>query len=1114
LFFIRLFYTNSKFEEVIGMVRKSFCLIFSAFACLLLCASFTAAQETTGTIEGFVKDAAGAVVPNVNLTITTAKATASGTTTTGTGAGFRRSITTNEEGFFRILQVPPGTYDVVTTASGGFGEARYENVTVAIGQNTQLDITVNPGSNVTTVDVNVSDAPPVDTTSSSIQTSINAQKMELLPKGVDFTGVLKTIPGTRPESRTGGFSVDGASGSENVFVIDGQEVTNFRTGTLNGNNSIPIQFVQEVQVKSSGFGAEFGGATGGVISVVTKGGSNLWRGEFGMQFETPKFNGSPRPLLQRFTSGTGAAFVQTTEYFDPPKSQGVNTFPTANLGGAIVKDKLFFFGSYTPQIFTTETTTQFFTNAPAATRTLVATETFRLKRTYNYAFARLDANPYDILRLTGTFLWSPIVDEGNVPFGTLSFNGNSVPTANFGGSIGTLTGRALTDRQGGRQNANNLTVQGVLTPTDNAVFSFRFSRGFLNEKLGAYFVPGGTQIVCTSGSTAANPIPGACPQGFTSPANSETIKDVSIRTNFEFDATYIFNLGGRHELKGGYQRAKIFNEVEAGFSTKGRITFLYGTAINLAGAGTVTPTAPICASGQVINCVLGTGLVRRQGTFGTAENLNQGLYIQDRYQPTKRLTLNLGVRIEKEDLPAFNGFGAPISFDWSDKIAPRLGFSYDLFGDGKSKLFGSYGQFYDRLKFNLPRSAFGGEIQLQDYFEIFPGESYTQFTLENILGGFTGPSVCPPLGFIIAGARSRCQQNQRVAANDPSATIFNGRVDPDLKPFRQTEFTVGFERQIMRDYVFRARYTYKNVDNVVEDAGIRNAQDSEAYIIGNPGEGLHLQTLQDLGYARFAIPQRRYDALEFVMEKRLTNNWYFNVNYTYSRLFGNYSGLASSDEINAPNGRLAPGTTRSFDLPFLGFTATGELDNGRLETDRPHVFNAFGAYIFNWMGSKTNSTELSVFQIVASGTPQTTRIFLVSTITPAIFLKRGDLGRSPTFSQTDFSITHRYRFGRDNRFTIVGDLNFLNLFDQATVTGVYTIRNVSTAVVTGPVLGLGFPNNGIAFTNAYTSGSLLPAINTFFAGNATNINRLDDRYGQPLTYQSPRTVRFGFRFIF
>src|SRR6185295_16775533 len=242
--------------------------------------------------------------------------------TTGVGTGFKRTSTTNDEGFFRVLQVPPGTYDVVTTPSSGFGEARYENVTVAIGQSTQLTIAISPGTTATVVDVVSSDVPPVDTTNNSIQTTISAQKIELIPKSTGFTGLLKTVPGTRPESRTGGFSVDGASGGENVFVIDCLEVTNYRTGSLNETYNIPTQLVQEVQVKSSGFEASYGGATGGVVSVVTRSGANDFHGEFGMQTEVPKLNGKPRPLLTRFTSGSVGAgnFVQTAEYFNPEKA--------------------------------------------------------------------------------------------------------------------------------------------------------------------------------------------------------------------------------------------------------------------------------------------------------------------------------------------------------------------------------------------------------------------------------------------------------------------------------------------------------------------------------------------------------------------------------------------------------------------------------------------------------------------------------------------------------------------------------------------------------------------------------------------------------------------------
>ena len=160
------------------------------------------------------------------------------------------------------------------------------------------------------------------------------------------------MPGTRPESRTGGFSVDGASGGENVFVIDGQEVTNYRTGTLNETYNVPTQLVQEVQVKSSGFDAIYGGATGGVVSVVTRGGGNEFHGELGLQFEVPKFGGTPRPLLTRFTSGAVSTnnFVQTSEYFNPAKAGGTNLFPSANLGGPILKDRVWFFQLYASDI--------------------------------------------------------------------------------------------------------------------------------------------------------------------------------------------------------------------------------------------------------------------------------------------------------------------------------------------------------------------------------------------------------------------------------------------------------------------------------------------------------------------------------------------------------------------------------------------------------------------------------------------------------------------------------------------------------------------------------------------------------------------------------------------
>jgi hypothetical protein len=1078
-------------------MRKNLISISSIVLSVVLFSMSVFAQSQTGDITGTVSDPNGAVVPNATVTVT------------GISIGFNRTATTDSSGFYAIRSVPAGTYNVSVAAVSGFAAQTVKNQTVVLETTTTVNIAlaIQGGGAV----VNVTDnqlVAPVDTTESKVQTNVTAAKIDLLPKGVDFTSVIRTAPGTRSEGLAGGFSVDGASGSENVFIIDGQEVTNFRTGTLNGNNAIPTQFVQEVQVKSSGFEAEFGGATGGVINVVTKGGSNDFHGEFGTQFNSAKLNGNPRPSLVRITTVSPAAI----EYVNAPKAGGYNFFPTANFTGPIIKDKVWFSTSYSPQVYVSNVRTNFYTNAPASTRTLVQSQTYNSTTTYNYAFARIDASPISTVRLSTTYLWNPIVQQGVIPFGTYSIGGGPA-SVNFGGTIGTLSGQDLYSRQGGRQNSNNFTLQGSWTPTSSLIISARFSRGFLNEKLGNYMIPGTqTRYLCQIQNTS---VANGCRTAQNDPDNSIILRDISVRQNWEADASYFLNAGkgGRHEIKGGYQRFRITNDVDRGYVNTGRMymwynptsSYLDNISIEDLGAASTPTCVGACvrdADGIITNpAYIGSGYYLRFGTKGIGSNTNQSLYFQDKAQ-FGRLTINAGIRFEKEDLPSFNNLAPPINFGWGDKIAPRIGASFSLNKAGTAKIFGSYGKFFDRLKFELPRGSFGGDFYRLDFFEIFAsdGPYRSAFTRPVILGSFNDApgGSCPVTGFIAPGARSRCQFDYRIASNNPNATIFDGKVDPNLHPFQQDEITIGYQQELSRNYVLSARYTNKRVVWAVEDAGVRNNAGSEAYILGNPGSGLHLQLLQQLGYTKSTTPQRDYNGFDISLDKRLANHYYFNLNYTYSRLYGNYSGLASSDEA----GRTSPGVNRFFDLPHLGWTATGQKDNGLLATDRPNVFNAYGAYIFDWMGSKTNSTELSFFQTFQSGTPQTT---FISYITALPFTKRGDLGRTPMLSQTDFMLSHKYKFGRDDRFTLAADLNILNLWDQRIVTGLFTTKS---AVTLSPAT---FGLSEVAGANAWTSGALLSQINTYLAGAAT---RTDGRYGMASGYQGPRSVRFGFRLIF
>lgn len=1082
---------------------------------LVLAFSLTAfAQRTTGDIEGVVTDAQGAVVPNVAVTIVSAQ-TAAGSGVSST-SGFRRTVQTDTSGFFRVAQVPPGTYLVTTAAISGFGEGRLPNVRVAVDNTTRADVQVAAAGATAQVDVSVSDAAPVDVGGTKVQANINAQRIELLPKGVDFTSVLKTIPGVRPEGLAGGVSIDGASGSENAFYIDGQEVTNFRTGTLNGNNAIPTQFVQEVQVKSSGFEAEFGGATGGVVSVITKGGSNEWHGELGTAFNTQRLNGGPRPALLRFTNGSGANFRQRTEYFTPRKAEGTDFFPTASLSGPVVKDKLWFFGSYSPQIFSQNVTTDFYTNAPAeqlgtaAPRAFRFSENYQATQKYEYAFVRLDAQPTQTIRVNGSFLWNPLINDGVIPFGTASFGGVPAAVTEDGqvctvSSSNCLRGPDLYARQGGRQTANNVRGEITWTPTSNFVASGRFSRGFLNQKGNNYNVFLGTSYRCSFGGTI-------CPQGENDPANSVTEYDVSVRTNFEGDATYFANFGGvRNEIKGGYQWFRIRNDVKSGYRERGIIRFYEGFSIQDIGAA----SEPTCSTnpcqrdedGNILNPLyIGAAELIRFATDGTGENTNQSIYIQDKIQLGSRVTVNAGVRFEKEDLPSFNDLAPPINFGWGDKIAPRLGVSVALNNSGTAKAWASYGKFYDRLKFELPRGSFGGDFYRWDHFEIFANSpNWRTFTIQQIIGSWNDAvgGNCPNNGVIAPGALSRCQYDYRIASNSPEASVFTGQVDPDLKPFQQDEFTVGYQHELRRNWVFGSRFTWKDVKWAIEDAGILTPEGSEAYIIGNPGSGLHAEILDELGYARSVKPERNYKAWELSLDRRLANNFYFNVNYTWSRLFGNYSGLASSDE----NGRTSPGVNRFFDLPYIGWTYKGEPDNGLLATDRTHVLNSYGAYIFDWMGSRTNSTDFSYFTTFQSGTPITTMVAFHSSGTPIPLDGRGDRGRTPMFTQTDFAVSHKYRFGRDNRFTLAADLNIINLFDEKNVTSEFT----TLSAVNVPESALCPGCDIVTAINRLTEGQYHSAAQTYLNGA---LNRKDDRFGQANGYQGPRSVRFGFRFMF
>jgi Carboxypeptidase regulatory-like domain/TonB-dependent Receptor Plug Domain len=346
-------------------------LTLGVLLCSLALAWPAAAQETRGAIEGVVKDVSGGVLPGVTVEAKSA-------------AGTFTSVT-DANGIYRFPALNPGEYEITATLSG-FNPATNAPVLVQVGKLLKIDLALTIAGVSENVQVHA-ESPTIDVKQTTAATNLRSDVINRLPKGRDFTSLVTLAPGANDESRSGGLSIDGASAAENKYYLDGIDTTNLRTGI----SATPFltDFIEEVQVKSSGHAAEFGGATGGVVSVISKSGTNQFRGEAGFYVNNESLNGdlalnntagtaggsalgSGLAQLAPGTTGTrralrlvqsGANAAETVEY---PKDDYSRWDPHLQLGGPILVDKLWFWGGYTPQLENTERTVTFRSNRQTA----------------------------------------------------------------------------------------------------------------------------------------------------------------------------------------------------------------------------------------------------------------------------------------------------------------------------------------------------------------------------------------------------------------------------------------------------------------------------------------------------------------------------------------------------------------------------------------------------------------------------------------------------------------------------------------------------------------------------------------------------------------------------
>ena len=340
-----------------------FCSLLSVFVLsLFITASPSYAQETTGGLQGTIKDGSGAVVPNATVSVSN-PSLAGGKTTQS-----------DSKGNYRFTDLPPGPY-IVTASAKGFTTVKREGLTIEVGHLPTIDLTLAIGGESTIVEVNT-ESPVIDVTSTSTLTNITQDVIDQVPHGRSFQSVIQFAPSARQEPLMGntttngsgsvspgngsngnafGYSVGGGSDSENSYLVEGQETANLVGGYSHTN--VPFDFIQEVQLKTSGIEAEHGGSLGGTVNVVMKKGSNHWHGSVFLQYETNAMNGSPIATSRYDPNSIGTPATNdpsrvldaTYQQYQPKKDKLDDFLPGFTIGGPIFKDRLFFFAAFSPE---------------------------------------------------------------------------------------------------------------------------------------------------------------------------------------------------------------------------------------------------------------------------------------------------------------------------------------------------------------------------------------------------------------------------------------------------------------------------------------------------------------------------------------------------------------------------------------------------------------------------------------------------------------------------------------------------------------------------------------------------------------------------------------------
>ncbi|MBO9559489.1 MAG: TonB-dependent receptor [Caulobacter sp.] len=1017
-----------------------------------------AQDYSSGALAGTVTDAGGSPVGGAAVKVKSL------------AQGFQRDLVTDADGRFRIALIPSGGY-AVSISKAGYQPINDSNVRVTVGSTANFGFTINElGASVSEVVVTGAANPQLDFAGTTTGLVVDVENLtKQVPIARNVTSLVLLAPSAVPGDSSNNFvvqgqsqpAVGGASVGENVFYINGLNITNFVNGI--GAAVVPFEFYKSVEVKTGGYPAEFGRGTGAMINAVTKSGSNDF---------TFAIHGNYEPNAWR------EEMPNTTIARNSLAKRTDNNF-TVEAGGPIIPDRLFFYGLATFQNLEVQNATN--NTAPGAVRSGVTQD-----RTADpfYAF-KLDAYVTDRQHLEFTYFDTSRKRKRD-SYQYLLANDQILPQ------------RASADSlyQGGE----NYVARYTGTFTDWLTVSAAYGRSEVDNK-SVGDLPNESLVQDARTGTAVTVSRQA--------SSSATVPSLAEREFYRADVDLYFKLVGDHHIRAGFDEEKT---LLTQFTVRnGERNWIYRkSGSSGAQGGAIAPNQEYLE-------------LRRFETGGGYNGKNRAFYIQDAWDVTDRLTLNLGVR--KDQFAVSNPSGVVFaSFD--NEIALRLGFAYDLFGARTDKLYGSYGRTYLPVASNTAFRAASAAIDVSEFF-LPKGGAGATFTYDPLTGkpiGGLGPQVTwpntdtnldpctPALKSIAAPGTIACFiRNDGISPQPDEVSALN------LKSTYQDEYIVGYEHRFNALWKAGVNLTYRNLGRVSEDAVMDYAvrawcsangyaqtnasrtgctdiwSGSHQFLIINPGSDVKIKLAGNLpgettartitlSAEQMAFPKakREYLGVEFNFDREFDGKWGLRGSYVLSESKGNFEGAARSD-----NGQTDAGITVDFDrLAYVPGTY------GLLPNHRGHQIKLFGSYAV-------------IEDLMIGGN--------LSVLSPR---KYGCIGLAPPGSAPDASDANAN--GANARFCGGKLVNRGTSFDSDWITRFdvslrYTVPAKYVPVM--PVVGSKADSNLVLRADVFNLFNLQGGTDYDEFGE-TGGGLPSATYGQVRAYQTPRSIRLGFDWQF